>query len=233
MYVGNMADGKWRRPGNSWLYVVRCDRLFVETRKRRGGGVCVYVNNQWCSNITVKEQFCKKYLELLSVALRLYYMPREFNQLFVTVVYIHPAADVKLASEEVSRIIHRLSSLSPDSPSFVLGDFNKCRLNHGLPHSKQYVTCPTYKDKIIDLCYGNIPGAFISRPLYGLGRSDHNMVHLVPIYRERLKRSKPLARAVKRWRKEDMNHLTAVSYAQTSPRTHLHVVGMLRFMSLT
>ena len=114
---------------------------------------------------------------------------------------------MKLASEGVSRVIHRLSSLSPDAPCFVLGDFNKCRLNRVLPHFKQYVTCFTYKDKTIDLCYGNIPGAFTSRPLSGLGRSDHNMVHLIPAYRQKLKRSKPLTRSVKTWRKEDIESL--------------------------
>ena len=167
----------------------------------------MYVNRHWCSIITVKEQLCTEHLELLTVALRPYYLPREFNQLFVTALYIHPAADVKLAGEGVSRVIHRLSSLSPDAPCFVLGDFNKCRLNQVLPHFKQYVTCFTYKDKTIDLCYGNIPGAFTSRPLSGLGRSDHNTVHLIPAYRQKLKRSKPLTRSVKTWSKEDIESL--------------------------
>ena len=114
---------------------------------------------------------------------------------------------MKLAGEGVSRVIHRLSSLSPDAPCFVLGDFNKCRLNRVLPHFEQYVTCLTYKDKTIDLCYGNITGAFTSRPLSGLGRSDHNMVHLIPAYRQKLKRSKPLTRSVKTWSKEDIESL--------------------------
>ena len=140
----------------------------------------MYVNRHWCSIITVKEQLCTEHLELLTVALRPYYLSREFNQLFITAVYIHPAADVKLAGEGVGRVIHRLSSLSPDSSCFVMGDFNECRLNRVLPHFKQYVTCLTYKDKTIDLRYGNIPGASTSRPLSRLGRSDHNMVHPIP-----------------------------------------------------
>ena len=94
---------------------------------------------------------------------------------------------MKLASEGVSQVIHWLLSPSPDSPCSVLGDFNKCRLNQVLPHFKQYAMCLTYKDKTIDLYYGNIPGAFTSRPLSGLSRSDHNMVHLVPAYRQKLK----------------------------------------------
>ena len=131
-------DGDPEIPG---FTVVRGDRSLDETGKRRGGGVCVYVNRHWCCNITVKAQLCTEHLELLTVALRPYYLLREFNQLLITALYIHPAADVKLASEGVGRVIHRLSSLSPDSPCFVLVDFNKCRLNRVLPHFEQYVTC--------------------------------------------------------------------------------------------
>ena len=116
---------------------------------------------------------------------------RGLNQLFTTAVHIHPATDVKLASEGVSRVSHRLSSQSPDSPCFVLEDFNKCRLNRVLPHFKQYVTCITYKDKTIDLC--------TFRQFSGPGRSGHNKVHLVPAYIQKLKRSKPLTRSVKTW----------------------------------
>ena len=203
-----MADGKWQRPGNSWLHCGSWWQVLGRDRKeKRWRCVCVYVNRHWCCNITVKEQLCTEHLELLTVALRPYYLPREFNQLFITAVYIHPAADVKLASEGVGWIIHWLSLLSPDTPCFVLGDFNKCRLNWVLPHFKQYITCLTYKDKTNDLCYGNIPDTFTSWPLSGLGRSDHNMVHLIPAYRQKLKRSKLLTRSVKTWSKEDIKSL--------------------------
>lgn len=45
-----------------------------------------------------------------------------------------------------------------------------------LPHFKEYVTCMVHKAKILDLCYGNIRGAYISRPIPGLSRSAHTMV---------------------------------------------------------
>ena len=189
-------DGDPDFPGFS---VARLDRSAAATGKSRGGGVCIFVNNKWCSAVTVKEQFCSESIELLTVALRPFYLPREFNQLFVTVVYIQPKADIKAASYKVAEVVHRLMSQSPDSPCFVLGDFNQCRLNRALPHFKQYVTCLTHKKSTIDLCYGNIPRAYTSRPLPGLGRSPHNMVHLVPVYRQRLKREKPAVRVTKKW----------------------------------
>ena len=66
-----------------------------------GGGVCVYVNDQWCTNITVKDRFCSKDTELTtnsSEALHHLYLPREFSRLFCAVVYIHPWAHVKAAA---------------------------------------------------------------------------------------------------------------------------------------
>ena len=90
----------------------------------------------------------------------------------------------------MSYVIHSLSSLSPDAPSFILRDFIKSRMNRILPNFKLYVTSPTHGEQTTGLCYGNIKGAFQSRPLPGLGRSDHSTVQLTPVYRHTLKRSK-------------------------------------------
>ena len=59
------------------------------TGKGEGGGVCSYVNERWCKIVIVREQLCTPNIELLSVSLRPLYLPREFPQLSVTVVYIH------------------------------------------------------------------------------------------------------------------------------------------------
>ena len=67
--------------------VLRCDRSADETGKTRIGGAHVYVINQWYTNITVRELLCTEHVELLSVALRPFYLPTEFNHLHITVVY--------------------------------------------------------------------------------------------------------------------------------------------------
>ena len=67
--------------------VLRCDRSADETGKTCGGGARVYINNQWYTIITVRVPLCTEHVELLSVALRPFYLPRECNQLFITVVY--------------------------------------------------------------------------------------------------------------------------------------------------
>ena len=50
--------------------LVRQDRSATATNKSKEGGVCVFVNDKWCTNVAVKEQHCCQNIELLSVALR-------------------------------------------------------------------------------------------------------------------------------------------------------------------
>ena len=109
-------------------------------------------------------------VDLLSLSLR------EFGQVFVTSVYIPPWACQALASQQVADTMRELQLLSADAPNFVVGDFNNTDLRSYLASYEQYVTCPTRKDKTIDLCYGNILGAFQSftLPPYREFRSQYS-----------------------------------------------------------
>ena len=178
---------------------VRMDRDPKVTNKSCAGGVCLYINQRWCNNVTVRERICLPDIELLSVSVRPFYLPREIPQIFVTVVYIHPEAIVNNASDTIFRVIQRLQSISPDAPNLIVGDFNSCTLNKTLTGFYQYVTCPTRRNRTIDLCYGSIKGAYKSVALPPLGSSDHNVVHLLPIYKSILRREKVLKRQVKVW----------------------------------
>lgn len=63
-----------------------------EVTKKTWGGVCLYINQRYCTTVTVREHICTPDVELLSVSVRPFYLPREFPQLFIRVVYIHPRA---------------------------------------------------------------------------------------------------------------------------------------------
>ncbi len=69
---------------------LRLDRDPPVTGKSQGGGVCLYVNNRWAKTVIVREEMCTADIELLTVSIRPFYLPREFQQLFISVVYIHP-----------------------------------------------------------------------------------------------------------------------------------------------
>ncbi len=112
------------------------------------------------------------------------------RQDFCQGLYIHPKANAASASKIVSDVVQELQSISPDAPNFVLGDFKHISLKKTLTNFYQYVTCPTRRDKTLDLCYGSIKDAFKSLPLPALGSADHNCVQLLPTYKTVLKREK-------------------------------------------
>ena len=90
-----------------------------------------------------REQYCCKDIKLLSVAVNPFYLPHEFQQIFITVVYIQPAADTKIVTEKISQTVQKQEALYPDSVHLVLGGFNQCHLIKILPSYCQYATCKT------------------------------------------------------------------------------------------
>ena len=145
----------------------------------------------------MREQLCTPDIELLTVSLRPLYLPRECPQLFVTVVYIQPRANVDRAAQHICDVTQKLDALSADAPKFLLGDFTQCKLENCLQTYHQYITCPTRKDKTIDLCHGSVPNAYRSIPKPPIGDADHNTVHLLPIYKCVLKSAKCVESHVK------------------------------------
>ena len=126
---------------------IRADRDKIGTGKSQGGMVCLYVNDRWSDrssdSVTVRKRRCTTDVELLSVSLRPRYLPREFGQLFLTVVYVPPCANAVHAASEITDTVHALQMISPEAPNFILGDFNSFNLRSSLPTFKQYDTCPT------------------------------------------------------------------------------------------
>lgn len=130
----------------------------ASTLNSPGGGGCIYINQPWCNNVTVRESICMADIQMLSVSVHPFYLPREFPQIFVTVVYIHPKANTQTAADTVLKLIQRLQSLSLDAPCLLMGDFNNCKLSKSL-NLYQYVTCPLRKNRILDLCYDSVKEA--------------------------------------------------------------------------
>ncbi|XP_077981372.1 uncharacterized protein LOC144436447 [Glandiceps talaboti] len=185
----------------------RTDRDHDVTGKAIGGGVCIYVNAKWCKEIQVRESICTKDIELLCMSFRPYYLPREFGLIFAVVVYIPPSADTASAAAIIRKVVDRQETLSPDSPKLVLGDFNSCSLSNQLPNYHQYVTCYTRKAKTLDLCYSNIINAYKAIRKSPLSTGDHNAVHLIPTYRQKLKQNKPQTRSVQIWSQQSIEDL--------------------------
>lgn len=77
----------------------RADRT-ADSAKKTGGGLCIYINNSWCTNITVTDKLCSPEAELLLLKCRPFYLPRESSCVYICAVYIPPDANAKLASEQ-------------------------------------------------------------------------------------------------------------------------------------
>lgn len=69
------------------------------TSESLGSGDCLYVDTTWCNTVVVKEKLCTTDIELLSVSLQAFYLPREFLQLFATLVYVHLKTKADVATQ--------------------------------------------------------------------------------------------------------------------------------------
>ena len=160
-------------------------------------------------NVTAVFQFpfkihttlCSPNLELLTLSVRPFYLPRGFSNIVLCCVYVPLSADALAAADTIASYMQSMLLRYPDAPVFVMGDFNSCTLplDTALPSFHQYVHVPTRNNKIIDLCYGNIPIAYSARAHPPLGRADHNVINLIPAYRQLLRRVKPTKVKVRQW----------------------------------
>ena len=192
--------------------LMRNDRDIKVVNKKKGGGVCVYVNNKWCheNNASIKKTFCSSDIEFLAVNCRPYYVPREFSHVVVIVVYIPPDANDNNAKDILSKYISELDAEAPDAARIITGDFNHCiPTSKDFPGYYQHVKCKTRGNKTIDLCFTNVRDAYISSTLPKLGKSDHNLVKLAPKYRPIVQREPPTTRVVKQWTPDAIENLKA------------------------
>lgn len=187
---------------------IRLDRDPMTTGKSRGGGVCLYVNKRYCNTVVVRERICTSDIELLTVSLRPFYLPREFQQLFYTLVYIHPRANASIAAQVIADVTHRLDSICPEAPKFFIGDFNHCTLDKTLRSYEQYITCSTtQRNTTLDLCYGSVNGAYRSMAMPPLDASYHNSIYLMPVYKPAFRRLEREEKNIKLWTEDSISSL--------------------------
>jgi len=180
----------------------RADRVTALSGKTRGGGICFYINEGWCTDVTVLKESCSPHLETLLINCKPFYSPREFSSFILVGVYIPPQACVSEALQHLAEQITTMEHKHPDSLLIVLGDFNRANLSKELPKYRQHIKCSTRDKNTLDHCYTVLKDAYRSVPRAALGLSDHCLVHLLPSYRQKLKSAKPVVKTVKRWTNE-------------------------------
>ncbi len=95
--------------------LIRADREAESTGKSRGGGTCFYINERWCTDVTVlKKMYCYD-LETLFVNCKPFYSPRGVLSFILVSVYIPPHANARSALQKLTDQITETEQQHPDS----------------------------------------------------------------------------------------------------------------------
>ncbi len=122
--------------------------------KSRGSGTCFYINERWCTDVTVLKKMCRSDLETLFINSKPFYSPREICSFILVSVYIHPKHTWALLYRNCWS--DHTEQKHPDSILIILWNFNKANLSRELAKYRQHVTCPTRDSNILDHCYTTI-----------------------------------------------------------------------------
>nr|XP_049594868.1 uncharacterized protein LOC125979983 [Syngnathus scovelli] len=165
------------------LACYRADRAIVRGGKSRGGGICVYIREEWCRDSVVVCKHCSPLVEFVIIKCRPFYLPREFTAILLVAVYIPPSnieGDRIAALGELYQAVSEQQTAHPDGFTIFARDFNHANLKSVFPRLHQHVPFPTRGDSFLDLVYSAQKGAFKATPLPHLGLSDHLTVLLLP-----------------------------------------------------
>lgn len=176
----------------------RADRT-MESGKKKGGGLCVYIHQKWCSDVDLIETYCSAELEYMLLKYRPFYLPQEISVVVVAAVYIPPRADISKALDILYVAISRQLTKHPDCVVVVADDYNQANLKSVFPKFTQNVKVATRGNNTLDHVYTNIKDAYKSIRCPHIGQSDHVSLLLVPIYLPVVKRIKPTVREITTW----------------------------------
>ena len=128
------SEEKFHNPVIDRCTSVRLDRSKKKSSKEKGGGLVMYVDKDWVTNITVRETANTPDYEILHVSFCPHYLPREFTQVSVILVYV-PGPNNNAAADHIADANCYNSALarSTDQPVILLGDFNTCDITKHLP----------------------------------------------------------------------------------------------------
>ena len=84
-------------------------------------------------------------------------------------MYIHPHADTNAAVKDLHSTIYMCENDDPNTLSIDAGDSNGANMVNMMPGYKQYVTCLSRNNRILDHCYSKETKDYktVSRSCYG------------------------------------------------------------------
>jgi len=73
------------------------------------GGICFYINEGWCTDVTDLHRHCDTNLEFLVLNCKPFYSPREISSFIFVGIYIRPQAKVNEAEQRLALIRSHVS----------------------------------------------------------------------------------------------------------------------------
>ncbi|KAK0155269.1 hypothetical protein N1851_002403 [Merluccius polli] len=127
------------------LTCYRADRALVEGGKTRGGGLCVYISDAWCSDAVVVCQHCSSLVECMVIKCRPFYLPREFSAILLVAIYIPPGSNNNRSEAlyELHQHISDQQTAHPDAFLILAGDFNHANPKSVFPQLHRHINFPT------------------------------------------------------------------------------------------
>ena len=114
-------------------------------------------------------------------------------------VYVPGRGDHSVAKNLISEHVDEMVTTHPDAAVLLMGDFNWCDMDRHLPGYHQFVNFSTREGIMLDLFYCNVKNSYKAYKQHQLGSSDHSLVYLAPVYKQKLKTGKVQTRTIKKW----------------------------------
>ncbi len=84
------------------------------TGKSHGGGMCFYISERWCTDLTVLKKMCCPDLETLFINCKPFYSLREICLFILVSLYIHSQAHMSSALQKLADQITETEQKHPD-----------------------------------------------------------------------------------------------------------------------
>lgn len=122
----------------------------MDSGKKIGGGLCVYISKSWCPNVAMGVKLCNPDVEVMLLKFRLFYLPREFTAVYSYVVYLPLDANAKLSLEQLHNNINNSLTAHLDSVFIAARDFNHTDLKTVFPKLHRNMKHASRGDKTLD-----------------------------------------------------------------------------------
>ncbi len=134
----------------------RADRDSSLSGKTCRGGLCVYINKEYCNNAALLSKHCSSLVEFMVGKCRSFYLPREFTVIVIVAVYIPPCTNAKDALRELYCAISEQQTNNPDGFFIIAGHFNYANLKTVLQKFYQHVNFATRGNNTLDFVYTTV-----------------------------------------------------------------------------